>query len=78
MVTRYGSLYSYDLASYSSSKSYLAYVDIALAYLEGMVDYSTTLVRAYSDALIYSLVPLELDHVVLPLPLLKLNLLRWT
>ena len=28
-----------------------------------MVDYSTTLTRAYSSALIYYLVPLELDHV---------------
>ena len=28
-----------------------------------MVNHSTTLIRAYSGALIYYLVPLELDHV---------------
>ena len=63
MVGEHGGLSSYDLISHSSSKSHLAYMDITLSSLEGVVDHSTTLVGAYSGALMYYLVLLELDHV---------------
>ena len=41
----------------------MAYVNVTLTWLEGVVDHSTNLTGAYSSALIYYLVPLELDHV---------------
>ena len=77
MVT--SSLSSYDLISNSSSKLHSAYVDVTLALIEGMVDYSTTLTRSYSSVLIHYLVPLELYHdiTLIPLLLLKPRSLRW-
>ena len=63
MVARHGSLSSHDLVSHSSSKSPLAYTNVTLTKVKGMVDHSTILLRAYSGDLIYYLVPLELDHV---------------
>ena len=63
LVTGHSSLFSYDLVSQSGNKSRLAYVDTTLTYFKGVVNHYTTLTRAYSSALIYYLVLLELDHV---------------
>ena len=63
MVIGHGSLSLYDLISHNSSNSRLAYVHITLTWFDGVVDYSNTLARAYSSALIHYLVPLDLDHV---------------
>ena len=63
MVTRQGNLSLYDLVYHSCDKIHLDNVDITLIYFEGVVDYSTTLIRVYSGALTHSLVPLELNYV---------------
>ena len=63
LVTKHGSLSSYDLVSHSCSRPHLAYVYITFTQFEGMIKHSTTLVRAYSSALIHYLTQLELDHV---------------
>ena len=63
LVTGHGSLSLYELVSHSSSQSHLAYMDSTLTQFEGMVYHSITLVRTYSSALIYYIVPLEhADH----------------
>ena len=63
LVNEHGSLFSYDLITDSSNKSRLAFVDATLTYFEGVLNHSTTLTRAFSSALIFYLVPLELDHM---------------
>ena len=62
MVTGPSSLSSYDLVFHNGSKSHLAYVDATFTF-EGVVYHSTAFTRAYHNALIHYLVPLELDHV---------------
>ena len=62
MVTGHGSLSLYNLVFHSSSKLHLANIDVTLTKFKGVLDYTTTLVRGYSGALVYYLVLLELDH----------------
>ena len=63
LVAGHGSLFSYDFVSHSGKESHLDFEDISLTLFEGVFNHSTTLTRAYFSALIYYLVPLELDHV---------------